>query len=232
MDNSNLKNIPIADTLDLESTSVYCEDDKHDKYDKKDKHGKHGKIGKFDSVNIGAVKSDSAAVLSVCGDVLIDNNLQINKHVDCASLTTDNLIAVNGVVQNLTVHNLSIHNNIKYLEGPIDYYVSDKSLKTIYANPRWGNINIFLPETFGSSALLIKDISLLLNNCSKYNIYITCTSTNIEHYSNGRLEINTGGTYILNTCGGNVKYSFFQGTELIPSCWLIESQFIGNRRAI
>lgn len=164
--------------------------------------------------------------LYVNGDALVETNLAVKGNIDADTITVNTVVASHIETKSLYV-----------TAGTATIEDSD-SVGIIYANAAQGTVNIHLGTTESSFAagrsLFIKDISLETGVLSKNNIYIWApTNAKIETYNaQGSLVASVGGAYILNSNGGAVtfRYSVISAVPSVMPTWVIESQFIGNKR--
>lgn len=205
------------------------------------------------SVHAGPLRHDSQndATLDVNGNAWIEDDLNVNKHINADSASFNNIVATNGTFHNISISNINY--NSHYIEGSsigssgstgmiTEFNVlPGDGLNIIYANPIRGDIYINLGtnnnNVFNNNRLItIKDVTLEFSQSSSYNIYIWVPSTvRIENYANSTgcysLTASTGGAYILNTNGGSVTFRYFlSGIPGSLPTWVIENQFIGNPR--
>lgn len=187
---------------------------------------------------INQVMNKAVPSLAVHGDIYVSGNIytghipaelhQEVKHnyVNSQNKYIDALepVVKNGVVQNVTYHHIK----------PTD------AAGVVYVNPINGPIYVVLGSENGeidfrnNQTITIKDVSLMYNEGSTYNVYVTVPTKNeiyIEHYdSTCRLKMSNNGTYIINTSNGAVTYQFAVING--KSCWIIKDQFIGNNRIL
>jgi hypothetical protein len=194
------------------------------------------KLSKVAGIN--QVMNKAIPSLAVHGDIYVSGNIYTghipaelhvetkqtyvnsqNKYIDALEP-----VVKNGVVQNVTYHHIKPSDNAG----------------AVYVNPINGPIYVVLGSEQGeidfrnNQTITIKDVSLMYNEGSTYNVYVTVPSKNqiyIEHYdSTCRLKMSTNGTYIINTSNGAVTYQFAMING--KPCWIIKDQFIGNNRIL
>lgn len=144
----------------------------------------------------------------------------------------------------LTAHNAAVDMLTVGVISPLSHTVTDREFtfkpidgyQILYADPQKYHIVIYLgtPEdhSFQSErAITIKDTS----TSAPYNIYIANLSPHVrlQHYravNSKHVELVTTpkGVYIVNSAGGAVTLRYTVINQ--QPTWLIESQFIGNRR--
>ena len=179
----------------------------------------------------GVDKVKGKVMLAVDGDMYVSGNIYTGNHKSQHIYSSD----INMQVKNDTKLDVVKDQHATY------HYVDPKEVSSIlYISPINGPVYIVLGKNGNvnfreNQEITIKDISLLCNEGASYNIYITVPSnqnTAIEHYgADCKLKVSSPGTYVLNTSNGSVTFRHMIGQNT-RSCWLIESQFIGNPRVL
>jgi hypothetical protein len=184
---------------------------------------------------LGQVMNNTLPSLAVHGDIYVSGHIysgnMVNTNQQHVNAKKDRYIDAlepvvkNGVIQNVTYHHVNPSDNtgviyVNPINGPIYVILGSQS----------GDVN------FGTNhSITIKDVSLLYNEGSSYNVYVTVptnTQIFIEHYdSTCRLKVSAGGTYIINSSNGSVTYQYMK-TNTGKACWIIKDQFVGNNRVL
>lgn len=200
------------------------------------------------NASVGPLRVDGdnkEGVLDVNGSAWIEQNLNVGENINGESATFNKVVSSNATFRNLSVSNLN--HNSEYVSGNsgaqdnvVQFTVlPGDGLDVIYSNPNSGNIYVNLGSysnnNFENNRIItIKDVTLEFTTGSSYNVYIWVPpNTRIENYNSGSLTSSPGGAYILNSNGGSVTLRYFvSGLPGSLPTWVIESQFIGNPRAV
>lgn len=136
-----------------------------------------------------------------------------------------------------TFHEINVGNFCEksyYVDG-IDFTLLPKDgVSIIYVNPIKSSVNIHLGVEDNHAfecnrKIIIKDVTLEFGSTSSNNINIWAIDR-IEQHSYG-LTATNATPYIINSVGGSVSFRFFRsGVPGNKSTWIIESEFIGNKR--
>jgi len=208
---------------------------------------KLSKVAGFEEI----MNKTTTPVLAINGDVYVSGHIytgNLNASTEAKHVHAD-------VGGSILKHKYDKYINAKppnLIEGGLQnvtyYHISPSdNTNILYVNPIHGPVYIILGSESGETnfnpnkSITIKDVSLMYNEGSSYNIYITTVASvknheqvYIEHYdASCRLKVSGPGTYVLNTSNGSVTYRYMKSLSAnSKSCWLIDHQFIGNQRVL